>query len=217
MSEQLVQIVLSRLQLPQGAAADVSQNAPTASKRPAVQPGAAASSRSGACRGTFSTHAVLVIGGIGEGKTAAVRALADELLLRGVDTDGILASRVEDSEAKRTIGYDLIAIRSGKRIPLARERPPGQPIGRFFLRERALQEAKRLLADAATSRSVVILDEVGRLELSGGGHATALEAVLAGRALPVLTVRRSFAKAIRSRFRLLDADEYDVGAGQVPE
>jgi nucleoside-triphosphatase THEP1 len=134
---------------------------------------------------------------------------------RGISVDGVLALRILDREAGRTIGYDLIAIRSGYRIPLAREHSPGQKAGRFFLREDALREAERILRNAAVTQSVVILDEVGRLEMTGGGHALALEAVLAGSALPVLTIRRSLVGQMRDRLGASTVDCVDVARGEI--
>ncbi|MBN1858184.1 DUF2478 domain-containing protein [Candidatus Bipolaricaulota bacterium] len=213
MSDRLLQAVLDRLQFPQGSAAGFSPNRSTAS-RPATpklgeKAGRARVTGIGAGREVRDT-AILVTGGISEGKTSAVRFLADELLRSGIGVGGILAARIQDRNGLRTVGYDLEIIGSGKRIPLAAEAPPGQQVGRFFLRVNALQEAKTVLRRAAISKAVVILDEVGRLELSGQGHAAALESVLVGSALPVLVVRRPFVEAIRNRFGLLNADCYDV-------
>ena len=124
--------------------------------------------------------------------------------------DGIVAVRIQDRTGRRTVGYDLEVIGSGERISLASEEPPGQRVGRFYLREEALQQAGIVLKRAAMLQPVVILDEVGRLELSGRGHVGALESILVGYALPVLTVRLPFIEAIRNRFGLLTADCYHV-------
>ncbi len=199
MSEQLLQVVLNRLWIS-------GQDAPRSEAQPSdieFSPRNRALSRA----------AVLVIGAIGEGKTSAVTCLANNLLQREIDVDGVFASRILDAKTGRTVGYDLNVIRSGKRIPLAREYPPGQRVGKFYLSDEALREAESILTHAAQVRSVVILDEVGRLELTGGGHAAAVTAIQAGCALPVLTVRRSLADAVRSRFGLDSADCYDIARG----
>ncbi len=214
MSEQLLQVVLNRLRPPKRVTAGSllnpfgvsGQGAPRSGTQPSGI-GPTASNRAS------SNAAVLVIGGIGEGKTSAVTCLAKALLRREIDVDGVLASRIQDEESGRTVGYDLNVIRSGKRIPLAREYPPGQRVGKFYLSDNALHEAASILTHAARIRSVVILDEVGRLELAGRGHTDAIIAVQAGCALPVLTVRRSLVDAVRSRFGLDSADCYDVARG----
>jgi len=163
---------------------------------------------------------VIVAGGVGAGKTAAGLRLAQRLRDAGVTVGGILAPRL--IERGETVGYNVLDVSTGEDVAFARVDPPGQAVGRFFVRPAGLAFAERALRHGIERADVVLVDEVGRWELGGGGHAAALTDLLRSRALPVLFVRAELAQAVADRFelqaakvlRLAESVERDLAGGR---
>ena len=143
---------------------------------------------------------VIVAGGIGAGKTEAGLRLAQRLRQSGTPVGGILAPRLLDRG--ETTGYNVLDLLTGEDAPFARPDPPGHVVGRFYVRPAGLALADRALRQGAERAPVVFVDEVGRWELGGGGHAAALHDVLQSRAVPVLFVRAELVDAVIKSFDL---------------
>lgn len=139
-------------------------------------------------------RALLLTGPIGAGKTQAVLALAEDLRRRGLRVGGVASPRV--LAGGETVGYRVRDLGSGEERPLCSREPPGIPFRRFFFSPEGLEFANQVLTEAAEAE-VVLVDEVGPLELGGGGFAPGLRAALRSRAFLVLTVRPSLLEEVR--------------------
>jgi nucleoside-triphosphatase THEP1 len=117
----------------------------------------------------------------GSGKTTICRkwiALAQQ---QGLDCAGILCPARFEGEHK--IGIDLLDVRTGERCPLAYvdDQPADLRIGPFRFDRQAMDRAKGIL-DAAVPCQVLVVDEIGPLELERGqGWVNALDVLCAGR------------------------------------
>jgi len=158
--------------------------------------------------GREPSRPVLLIGGIAAGKTATGLRLLTLLRQSGIDVGGFLAPRV--LEGDETVGYSLIDIASNTTHPFAGLEPGGVPAGRFFLSHDGLALAERAVTAALDTAAVVFIDEVGRLELDGGGHAAAVRRLLASDALPILLVRDELADRVIGAFGLEAPMRFDV-------
>ena len=95
------------------------------------------------------------------------------------------------NERGAKIGYDLVNAGDGTSLPLARRAQPDAPWefeGEVFL------HAAGMVSDGA---DLCILDEIGPLELSGGGHAKTLEAALEMSNCLIIVVREELADEFR--------------------
>ena len=124
----------------------------------------------------------LISGERGEGKTSLVLRLVSRLREAGLRVDGFVQRALEDDEGTRT-GYDLVRLGTGETAPLARRGPPpadGRPaVCHYVFDPEAFGRARAWLRDAAGQAPVLVLDEIGRLEAAGGGHADAVHLALA--------------------------------------
>jgi len=148
---------------------------------------------------------IVVTGRSGSGKTPAVGQLVDVLRRREVPMFGFLQPPVW--QEGRKVGFDLVDVRSGQKAPLGRRVADGRgdhltpfvfdPKG-FTLAQRALRQPPR--------GAVLIVDEIGPVELRGEGHWSNLaRAWRTGRpTAAVLTLRRQLIPAFLA---LLDATE----------
>lgn len=155
-------------------------------------------------RRRISPRVVLLAGGVGQGKTTLAAEAARRLREGGRVVGGVLAHGLwRDGERW---GFDVEDLLDGRREPLCRrDAPPAEiSVGPFhFLPEglklgRAALSVERLRAAGA---AVVIVDEVGPLELSEAGWAESLDGLVAGWPGPMLwVVRRSLASEVAERW-----------------
>lgn len=96
-----------------------------------------------------------------------------------------------------TVGYRVRDLSTDEEQPLCSLEPPGIPFRRFFFSPEGLDFANRALARAAEEAEVAFVDEVGPLEVGGGGFAPGLRAVLRSRAFLVLVVRPALVEEVR--------------------
>lgn len=141
-------------------------------------------------------RALFITGAIGAGKTAAVLSLTEDLRRQGLNVAGVASPRVVSAGA--TVGYRVRDLVTGEERLLCADQPPGIPFRRFFFSPDGLTFANALLERAAREAEVMLVDEVGPLELSGGGFASGLDAARRSPALLVLTVRPSLVGELRT-------------------
>ena len=141
---------------------------------------------------------IIIHGGIGVGKTRLAEQLAVALIKRGIKTGGVLSPRILDGN--ETIGYTIHDLSTGDEQPFVRLTPPGIPIGRFYLAKDGLAFARAAIERATRVMQVVFVDEVGRLECDGKGHAPAVRTLLRSQALPILLVRSAFVERVVESF-----------------
>jgi nucleoside-triphosphatase THEP1/general stress protein 26 len=145
---------------------------------------------------------ILLVGGIGSGKTAAGLRLLSLLRSYGIQVGGILAPRILKGD--ETVGYSIIDLSNNATHPFAGLEPSDVPIGKFYLSQAGLDLAERTIRNALNERPVVFIDEIGRLELSGGGHAHAVRQLLQSSSVPVLLVRDTLVEQAIRTFDIAD-------------
>ena len=164
---------------------------------------------------------VIITGQIDCGKTTWCR---ERLLVREGSWDGILCLKV--LAAGRRVGYDALRFCGGESLPLLRCagcEPPGweagERVGIFSASVRGLRTANRWLREAARGPAAgLLIDELGPLELAGGGLAQGVRFAL-GRTSPsrtiYLVVRGSCLELINVAFGLRGAELWRIEAGRI--
>lgn len=133
---------------------------------------------------------ILVSGPKFSGKSAFVERLLPVLRARGLALTGFLQRGVFDKDGLKS-GYNLVSVENGTSVSLARRANPDSP---WQFDEPAFARAAQMLDESA---DVIILDEIGPLELSGGGHAQALQAALNMQVPLLIVVREELAEEFR--------------------
>jgi len=152
-----------------------------------------------------SPQIVAITGRSGSGKTPAMTRLVETLMAHGVPVFGFLQPPLWRDGNK--VGFDIVDVRSGARAPLGRRvaAEHGQHGTPFTFDGAGFDLARQALA-APPRDAVLIVDEIGPVELRGGGHweAVALAWKRARVRAAVLTVRRQLIPAF---LELLGATE----------
>lgn len=155
---------------------------------------------------------VILSGDTGSGKTTAAGAVVDLLRARGIRVGGFLAVGLL-ADGRRT-GFDLRNAATGETWPLCRE--SAEPSGttrwnRFSFSDETLARGRDIFEEAPDTADVIVVDEIGGLELSGGGWAPSLDALAREfRGTLLVVVRRSLVPEVRERWGGGGAAVFDV-------
>ncbi len=154
---------------------------------------------------------VIVTGSSNGGKTEAVTAVAVRLQTAGVQVTGFVQPG-EFLEGQK-VGFVLLNLVTDERAPLASlgERGDGDFGTRFQFFDGGFRLGSEALSRTA-SDSVVIIDELGPIELRGQGHMPAVRKALAVVNLggAVIVVRRSLVPSLLAELDASDAVVIDV-------
>lgn len=155
-----------------------------------------------------ASRPIIVSGSVGAGKTQLSQKVVTRLAERGRRPGGVLSPRVMNSG--ETLGYDVVDLLTKDRRSFARLNPPGKNVGKYFIRPEVLKFANRSINRAIERPGPVFVDEVGRLELSGGGLSPSVNSLVDSETQGVYLVRIEFLSRVRDSFGISVFDEVRV-------
>ena len=142
-------------------------------------------------------HVRLIHGEIGSGKTRRAAAWVESEGLAGRTVAGVLA-------LKAPTGREFMDIATGDQVPLEHpvEDEVAIPVGRFQFRQAAFDWAIQRMEKSLGQADSIVIDEVGPLELRGGGFAPLLDRLAQDHPgiQRVLLVRTGLIDAVADRF-----------------
>ncbi|MCX7037945.1 MAG: AAA family ATPase [Spirochaetes bacterium] len=167
-------------------------------------------------------RAALLTGERGVGKTALCRELAQN----GSRFTGVISPALFNGEGRK-VGFSALCLSSGEQWELGRsDAPLGGPIfGKHSFSVEGIARALNCLREALARRdAVVIVDEIGPLEMQRGAGFSPILPVLAGSGDLLLVTRPGLAARVagllpehRSEVFLLTPDTRDEVASQILE
>lgn len=134
--------------------------------------------------------------------------LVESLCGRNVPLVGFYTQEVR--EGGRRIGFDLVDFDGARQIMARSGLKADKSVGRYGVDVAAVDrfaQATRRAMDALPDNGVVVIDEVGKMELFSTGFRDLVEAVVAGRHPFVLTVTQADVPLARG---LLARDDVEV-------
>ncbi len=141
-------------------------------------------------------------GPVDSGKTSRVKLEVKNALSMGKNVGGVLSEAVMSGGIKT--GYTAVDIRTGRRIQLVSRRKLDSDIGTgsFYFSRAAFREiSDRILS--SIDCDILVLDEIGPLELSGKGYADVVKTLRANFEGDLfLVVRDYLLNRVLRRFRL---------------
>jgi nucleoside-triphosphatase THEP1 len=155
----------------------------------------------------------LLTGDRQSGKTSVCRRLAEAAGARGLSVAGIVAPAIV--REGRCVGYEVVDLATGRSAVLATIEGPGvEQVGPFHFTAEGLAVGRAALEHAAAlPDALVIVDEVGPLELSGGGWAKQLPSVASRLGVTLLTVRRELASEVAEIWHVRADSTFDLANG----
>ncbi len=113
-----------------------------------------------------------------------------------------------------TMGYNIVNIETGDREDFLRQAgdDPEERIGRFSISRKGLEEGNRILSSmAGIDNYLVIIDEVGLLEINGKGWSGSIGKLLENSSANILmTVRDIYVDEVIKKWDLKEAVVFDI-------
>ncbi|MBN2664862.1 MAG: hypothetical protein JXR67_00010 [Bacteroidales bacterium] len=151
----------------------------------------------------------IVTGLLGSGKSTFMKQLAEALRKNGHQPGGIISERKSDDSG--TAGYDLVSIESGERVEFLRKSEEKVPerIGRFIIVPGSIEKGAAILD--SSDKGIILIDEVGALEINGRGWASCIDALLSRPVSHlILSVRETQLEGIKSLWNLEGAITIEI-------
>jgi len=146
----------------------------------------------------------IISGKVGSGKSTQLEKISRELQQSGLDLDGFLCRG--DTKHGERIAYTLVNVRDGSEFLFATNKTrEGWPsYGRFCFNPEAFTEGEGIIRKGIKRKSnVIIIDEVGPLELEGRGWASILEELMKETEMVQLwTVRESILESVMEQWSI---------------
>ncbi len=150
----------------------------------------------------FRPKVYLVTGKVGEGKTQNISKLIEKFQEKQIAVGGILSLRIMQNG--ETMGYNLVDVSDGRRCEFLRliKGHQGEMIGRFAILPQGLNFGEEALSVVKNiNNKLVIIDEIGKLELSGHGWANQLRQLLESPdSNLLLSVRDTFVEEVKNKW-----------------
>ncbi len=156
---------------------------------------------------TDPTRKVFIItGAIGEGKTTYLKKLIGFFRKNNIAMGGILSERLMNDA--QTTGYDLVNIETGEKEAFLRqnEESGSEKIGRFTICSKGITMGNTVLKSLIShGDKIVIIDEIGLLELQNKGWAAGINSLLTESKSHILfTVRDIYVNDIKAKWNLCE-------------
>lgn len=140
----------------------------------------------------INSNVIVITGDTQSGKTNFLRKIQESLVEKSLGQVGFIAESIyEDEQIKGHILKDLSTNQSF-RISYRDYKNNAQNVGRFYLLNEGLEFGKQILQRIihAKRKDVLIVDEVGRLELDGKGWASEVKELLKNKSRPIILIVR---------------------------
>lgn len=153
---------------------------------------------------------IILTGPVNSGKTTLLRRAVEELRKQNFNLDGFLSDAVV--HAKKKIGYNLLDLKMNRSIPFIRKsgHKDWQKVGPYFFIPEGLAWANQVIRRSSEAE-ILIVDEIGPLELSGKGLWPVLEKVLSQRVQKFFFVlRRNIVEDFLDMAALTETKVFDI-------
>ena len=168
-------------------------------------------SRLSEIKSNLSGKIFIITGSVGEGKTTQIQKIVETLKSQNISTAGILSPRILENGT--TKGYDIVDLTTNERTAFLRktEEENLPQIGRYSIISEGLKKGHDALKNSRNNHQVVVIDEVGRLELNNEGWAEIIQDLLnSTKNHLILSVRDRFIEEVIDKWSLKEYTVLDV-------
>jgi nucleoside-triphosphatase THEP1 len=158
-------------------------------------------------KNTGAGKVFIITGSVREGKTTFANNLIEFFRENNISAGGIISERVMTDST--TTGYDVINIETGEKAIFLRqdEECGSEKIGKFTICPDGLAMGRTILHSLIMKGNlIIIVDEVGLLELKGKGWSDGISELLktTGKNI-ILTIRNTFVNEVKIKFGISEA------------
>ncbi|HSM46568.1 MAG TPA: nucleoside-triphosphatase [Draconibacterium sp.] len=143
----------------------------------------------------------IITGKIGSGKTTLIQKLIQKFRFENILVSGIYSARILEND--KTTGYDVVDISTDETEKFLRDRgnEDQQRIGKFYIDSNGEQKGNEILMNSQSK--LIIIDEIGKLELEDRGWAHSLEQLVTdSKSNLLLSVREEVLYEVTEKFKI---------------
>lgn len=162
---------------------------------------------------------IIITGDIQEGKTTFTQKIVKDLLGKKVGIAGFLSIGIIENGHR--CGFSLFDIESLKEFELCTNKKDESRIkfGRFYFNKETLLRGEEILSpENLSNKQLIVIDEIGPLELSDKGWNSAIENLVHTTEIPQLwVVRKSILKKVVRKWNIGNAYIFDIEKSNIKE
>ena len=160
----------------------------------------------------FNQKVFILTGSLGQGKTTQLQKILEILKENDIPAGGIYSPKIMEDNV--TIGYDIVNIMNNERKIFLRQSGDESfnKIGRFYIFTSGLQIGIEALKPSANvNNKIVIIDEIGQLELGNNGWASSIQDLIENANSHILlVVRDSFVEKVTQKWDFRQKYIYNI-------
>jgi nucleoside-triphosphatase THEP1 len=162
---------------------------------------------------------VIIAGEIHQGKTTFAQKIVADLLEQNIRIAGFLSIGINENGIRT--GFNLTDIGSSRQIELCSDKKNEKRLkfGRYYFNSDAISLGNEILSSNNLSdKQLIVIDEVGHLELNGQGWSNAIENIIRSNTVPQLwIVRKSLVQKSTRRWNISNAYVFDITESSIQE
>ena len=162
---------------------------------------------------------VIITGDVHQGKTTFAQKIVADLQKQNIRIAGFFSVGINEN-GMRT-GFNLVDIESSRQIELCSDKKNEKLIkfGRYYFNSDAISLGNEILnLDNLSDKQLIVIDEVGHLELNGQGWSNAIENITGNITVPQLwIVRKSLVQKCSRRWNIGNAFIFDITESSIQE
>jgi len=149
----------------------------------------------------FNQKIFIVTGIISSGKTSLIKKIVNDLQQDKISVSGIYSPRILEHGV--TTGYDIVHVSTGETEKFLRKQgnENQQRIGKFYIDAEGLKKGNKILMNSQSK--LIIIDEIGKLELEDRGWAPSLKQLVTGsKSHLLISVREEVINEVTEKFKI---------------
>jgi nucleoside-triphosphatase THEP1 len=162
---------------------------------------------------------VTITGDVHQGKTTFAQKIVADLHAQNIRIAGFFSVGINENGIRT--GFNLVDIVSSRQIELCSDKKNEKRLkfGRYYFNSDAISLGNEILdIDNLSDKQLIVIDEVGHLELNGQGWSNAIENITRNSTVPQLwIVRKSLVQKCSRRWNIGNAYIFDITESSTQE
>jgi nucleoside-triphosphatase THEP1 len=162
---------------------------------------------------------VTITGDVHQGKTTFAQKIVADLHAQNIRIAGFFSVGINENGIRT--GFNLVDIESSRQIELCSDKKNEKRLkfGRYYFNSDAISLGNEILdIDNLSDKQLIVIDEVGHLELNGQGWSNAIENITRNSTVPQLwIVRKSLVQKCSKRWNIGNAYIFDITESSIQE
>ena len=144
---------------------------------------------------------ILITGRPRIGKTTVIKKVIAGLQRGGIEVDGFYTEEIRKN--KNRVGFKIIGLRGFEGILAHVEFKTNFRVGKYFVKLDALEEYIDRINDSITDSEVIVIDEIGRMELFSGKFKEFIKKIFNEKRIVIATVGEKFVNRFNKNAELI--------------